>query len=580
MKRKLIEFDVFEQIKESALSNSEIELIEAAPYLAKTLNLESIDLNCFNSNDVLYETVDGSYVKANYTIDNGFVEFDNIEQLVINEDSERQKSKEIISEMLECLISSEDDKAEQLFEQWLEAPFSKRIFSEVRKKRVVPKRKNGKIVGYATAYWSVTPKKRQKASTKIARSKGKIKSQRKTSPALKRMRAAQRSRMKSALGHMAEWQNLAENTALYIQKNNAGNINLESNFDEKGNVTYVKVPTCSSRNKSRTLHLDWKSLNNESIEKRKEAFNLIENNDFVKLISNLRKQNALSKTNDFQDLLETLVTTWSEVVYLTEEELEGTVKTCLETVEDKNYDDSTCKHIAESILRTAHVNLEDRISKILKLAGTQLNEDQEQDKYESFKNVCEEYLSKIDESVSEEMQVFVDLYEALRSVHEVAKEAEEKEIVSEVSLILNNLLKVIEEEKEPSLELASEASAWLYDFVQVNLISEEWEAEEPHESSNGDTVDHDSKVNVSSDGAEENEGKEQASEGLGNEEGKDVYPKVENPFLLKNASHDDVKVHDEEEKEGLGDDCCDGKDVYPELKNPFQKAHGKEAKEE
>ncbi len=193
MKRKLIEFDVFEQIKEGSLSKAESELIEAASYLAKTLNLEAVSLNCFDQEQVLYETVDGSYVKANYTINEGVVEFDDIEQLIINEDSEKQKSKEIISQMLESLIESDEEKAEKLFEEWLDAPFAKRIYSEMRKKRVVPKRKDGKIVGYTTAYWSVTPKKRQKASTKIARSKGKVKSQRKTSPALKRMRASQRS---------------------------------------------------------------------------------------------------------------------------------------------------------------------------------------------------------------------------------------------------------------------------------------------------------------------------------------------------------------------------------------------------
>ena len=80
------------------------------------------------------------------------------------------------------------------------------------------------------------------------------------------------------------------------------------------------------------------------------------------------------------------------------------------------------------------------------------------------------------------MQVFVDLYEALRSVHEIAKEEEETEIVSEVASILNDLFKVIQEEAAPSLELASEASAWLHDFVQANLVSEDWEAEEPEES--------------------------------------------------------------------------------------------------
>ena len=127
MKRKLIEFDVFERIKKDSLSNAQRELEEASLYLAKALNLESVELNCYGSEDVIYESVDGTYVHANYKLDNGFIEFDNIQELIINEESERAISHQTLSEMLDCLIESKEKEAEDLFAEWAEEDLSKLI---------------------------------------------------------------------------------------------------------------------------------------------------------------------------------------------------------------------------------------------------------------------------------------------------------------------------------------------------------------------------------------------------------------------------------------------------------------------
>ena len=91
MKKKLIEIDVLEKIKNESLSTAQKELKEAALYLAKTLNLESLELDCFGPETVIFESNDGNHIHADYKIDNGYIQFDNVQELIINEESEKAK---------------------------------------------------------------------------------------------------------------------------------------------------------------------------------------------------------------------------------------------------------------------------------------------------------------------------------------------------------------------------------------------------------------------------------------------------------------------------------------------------------
>ena len=298
MKRKLIEFDVFERIKQDSLSNAQRELEEASSYLSKALNLEAISLNCYGSEDVIFESVDGSYVHANYKIDNGFIEFDNVQELVINEESERAKSRETLSEMLDCLIESKEREAEELFEQWMGLPGTKKIFTEARRRRVVPVRKNGKATGkYKVAYWNDTPKKRQSAKTKLARAKGKKLANKKRSDSKKKFMAMNRKRAKAGLGHMVkEWHVLAENVLGYVDYQENGPVlqNSQVNRDESGNTVSVKIPTIRTRNEAKMLQFNWKTLHTDVVVKRNGSKKVHEDVEFAKAIADIKKQNALS----------------------------------------------------------------------------------------------------------------------------------------------------------------------------------------------------------------------------------------------------------------------------------------------
>jgi len=600
MKRKLIEFDVFERIKQDSLSTAEKELTESAAYLAKSLNLENLEVNCFGSEDVIFESIDGTFIHANYKIDNGFVEFDNIEQLVINEDSAKAKSREILSKIIDRVVESKDQEANELFAEWLDLPVSKKIFNEVRKRRLIPVRKNGKMTGkYRVGYWQdgSTPKKRQSAALKRKRAIGRIKANKKRPAGAKRMNSLTRKRMSSSLGKsgkvsagmVKEWHMLAENVIDYVNYCDFGPIVRESfvSQDENNNVVAVKIPTIKMRNEAKMLQFNWKTLNTDVAVKRKQSKSLHENEKFSKDIAEIKKQNALSDEKALEEALQNAATNWSEVLYLTQSELASQVKLALESLNVSNYDDSTCEFIAEGLLRTAHEVFVDKVARILKLAGAKVNENSN-DKYAEFKSVVEAYYKNLDESTTLEMQVFVDLYEALRSIYETAKEEQDDEFANETATHLDSLLSIIKQESAPSLDVASEAADWLYDVVETNLEGMEWEVEEPVVSATGDhpmvkqnakktyspasdLSDYDKEVQMTSDGkVSDDAAGELANDGLSNEGGEDVYPNLNNPYILKNG---DCKISGEKDIESDSDQLAHagGEEAWPNLQNPYVK---------
>lgn len=591
MKRKLIEFDVFERIKKDSLSTAEQEISESTPYLAKTLGLESLEVNCFGSEDVIFESQDGTYVHANYKLDNGFIEFDNIENLVITEESSKTKSREILSKMLDCIIESKDQEANGLFEEWLDLPASNGIFNEVRKRRRIPIRKNGKLTGkYRMGWWNAgTPRYRQKASVVRNRTKGKVKAQKLRGAAKRKQFAANRSRIK--IGKMMkEWHVISENVLDYVNYCQFGPIVKESfvSHDENNNIVSVKIPTMKLRNEAKILQFNWKTMNTDVVVKRCNAKKLHENEKFAKEVAEIKRQNALSDESALEETLQNAATNWPEVLFLTQNELANQVKLALESLDVTNYDDSTCEFISEGLLRTAHDVFVDKVAKIIKLAGSKVNENAN-DKYAEFSSVVEKYYKNLDESATLEMQVFVDLYEALRHVYEVCVEEENQEMALETASYLDDLLPIIKQESEPSLEIASEAASWLYDIVETNLEGMEWDASQPVVSATGDhpmvrqhakksyapanDLGSDMKdAQMTSDGKNTSgtAAEELAHDGPSNMGGNDVFPSLNNPYILKNAEY---KIHGEKDIDSDSNQLghVGGNDTWPNLQNPYVK---------
>jgi hypothetical protein len=591
MKRKLIEYQVFEKIQNESLSSAEGELIKAANILAKTLNCEGLELNCYGPEDVLYESLDGSYVHANYQVRDGYIEFDRVEQLIINEETERAKSKEVISDLIDSLVESNQEKANSLFESWLDLPVTKRIFNEVKKMRVVPIRKSvggkTKVVGYKKARWETTPKKKESSTKTMKRMKSKVKNNKKMSSSLKKMLSAKRKKIKASIG---EWSNLVNNVETYLEYCEFGPVLSESQIkhDENGNVVAVRIPTLNLRNEAKVLQFNWKTLNTDVVVKRSGAKKIAENEQFVQKVTELKRHNALSDDSALEEALEEIASNFSEVLYLTQDELAAQINKALEFAGATNYDDQACEFMAEGILRMAHGAYVDRVAKIVKLAGASIKEDAS-DKYEEFKSVVETYYKNLDETSKVEMQVFVDLYEALRSVYEMAKEESAEEIVEETASHLDELLAIIKGETQPSLTVAEEASAWLYDIVETNLETNDWNvSDSPHVSATGEHPELAKKAKMGyapasdfsgeyGDPAPVSDGKsykggladEMRDDAWGNVGGEEVFPSLDNPYVPKPFGDYKIKGEKDVDSDSAQLAHAGGNDAWPALENPY-----------
>jgi hypothetical protein len=272
MKRKLINYDVFERIEKDSLSTAQAELTEAGHFLAKTLQLEDAQLHCYGAEDVLYESSDGSFIHANYRLRDGYVEFDNVEELVINEETEVAKQQEIISNMLDALLESDGtQQADELFNEFLSLPRTRRVFCERKEQRVVPIRKDGKIVGYKKAKWETSPKHKEASSKTARRMKGKIKKTKTRPDSQKKLAAAKRERVAKTLG---EWALMTENVFGYLDYKEYGPILRESEVkvDDKGAPVAVRVPGAKLRTEHKMLSFNWKTLNTDLVVVRQCRF--------------------------------------------------------------------------------------------------------------------------------------------------------------------------------------------------------------------------------------------------------------------------------------------------------------------
>lgn len=597
MKRKLIDYDAFQKIKTESLSNAQRELEAATPLLARALELEGLELSSYGQEDALFESADGNFVHANYQIKNGFVQFDNVEQLVINEETEIKTSKEIISKMIDSLIESNDSQANDLFEEYMGLPRTKRIFNEVKKLRAVPIRKKvggkTKIVGYKKARWNVTPHSHESAGKTAKRMRGKKKSQARLPEGLKKFLAQRRDRVKKTIG---EWHVIAENVLGYVDLTENGPVVDQCQvLRADSEIIGVKVPTVKLRNEAKLLKFNWNTMNTDVVVKRGQSKKISENKEFTSEVADLKRANALSDNKALEESIEKVATKFPQVIYLTEAELAQQIKKCLESVSATNYDDETCRFLSEGLLRTVHEHFVDRVAKIVKLAGARLNEEAA-DKYAEFKNIVETYYAQIDESTVLEMQAFVDVYEALRQVYELAREENNEVVAEETASHLDELLPIVKKEAELSIEVLGEAAEWLYDIVE-GTMPEEWKVSQPvvnadgehpelakkgkHSQSPADMQGETPDVHHVSDGKEVDgeAAKEMAHDGWSNIGGEGIYPSLDNPYVPKAEVPKIVGEKDVDSDSGQLAHWGDN-DTWPNLQNPYVKqAVTPEAKE-
>ncbi len=592
MKRKLINYEVFQKINEESLSKSEKELIEAAEVLAKALGEEELSLHCFDESSVTYETLDKSYIHASYRLEGHNVIFENIEQLVIDDSSAREKSREVLRKMFDACLKENTAVADSAFKEYIALPFVRRNLAE------------------GAGAWVEAPNKPHKKGKpqppwlSHKRAEAKKRSQKLVSPTIKAQKKREADDLKRRGGvgthvhfrfkpqtkrMMKEWHGLAENVFNYIDYQEFGPVAKDSEIkrDDQGNVVAMRVPDLNSRNESKILSFNWKTLNTDCMVLRAKMKNLAEDINFCKAMADLRKCNAMSDNKRLQEVLEAIVVRWPNVIYLTQNELAGAIGNALHTVGETAYDDQVCAFMAEGILRTAVEAYSERVQRIVKLSGMKM--EGTEDAYLDFQNIVERFYAFLDQNTKLEMQVFVDLYNALVEVYKLGHAEGNEYLMGETSGYLKELKAVIDQSAEPTLELAGDVAAWLNNLVETNLDGEEWNvsnkpymtvsgdhpqmeknAKKPYQPSadfSGDWGD----VAPVSDGKSYKGGlaDEMRKDAWGNWTNDNTWPALDNPYVPKAGVW---TMKGEKGADVSGDDDWSrwqSKDTWPALQNPY-----------
>ena len=595
MKRKLINYDEFKKMENESVSRVEKELIEAEELLATILETEKLELMFFNESEVVYKTVNEDIVRANYKLTNDNLSLENIEELVIDEETEKSESKKLISDMIDNLLENKEEVASEVLSEYLNMPSIRRnLISEGFKVKLSkPTGRKSKLFHKKQPRSLVAKRIRNMMKTKRKRASLKNYLKMKTASAKRRLKNITNPRARIyVVKTMKEWTSLTENVLGYVNHKEMGHVYKECIVEQndKGDIVGIKVPTVSKVNEGKVLSFDWKTLDTEVKVLRSKGKCLVKNENFVKSVAQIKKYNNISDNNMLETSLENAVKNFPELVYVTQEELSAMVKEALETVGARNFDDNTCNFIAEGLLRTAHNAYSDRVNKITNLAGATVCEECE-DKYPEFKEVADKFYKYLDESASADLKVFEDLVEALENLKVLAEKLGDKEVVAEASELLDECILVVNQEEEPDVQLAEFVANYLKDIYESNLGCEDWADSMPTMSVNGDHPSLGEKARKSYSPAADLEDKsvvdspapvsdgktivndlddEMKDNGWGNVGGDHVYPSLTNPYI-PNAMEFTMKGEKGVDKDGEDLGTNQGKDTWPGLQNPFAK---------
>ncbi len=605
MRRKLVNFEVFDRIEKDSLSRAEYELAEAQDVLADALESGPLSFRFFDNGKVVYDTDRGTYIHANFNITNESISFEDITELVVDTESQRKRLRECVSKMVEAIIDGNDIEANMQFENYTDLYKNARkagitlqneadevVRFDSRQGKIVrwghggPKAKGGFAAGKSSKQ-KLARRKRNNPTNKFkemtTRHKNKING---ISKKVKLIKTGTSGKM------MKEWYNLSENVHGYVDfvQHGHNTRNAEIKTNDVGDVVSVKVPTTKVRNEGKILTLQYKTLKTDVKVLREAARTLAFNENFVKSVSKIKRLNNMSHNNELEEGISDLVSKFPNVLYLTQNELAATLRKSLEHASQTNFDDQTCQFMAEGILRVAHDAYTDRVNRVTALANSKLTNEAGADAYEQFQAIVNTFYPQLDEAMATEMQVYTDLYNALVEVRHLALSSNNELVRQESTGYLNDLKSVLEGKSAPGLDLAADVAEYLQTIVEGNLedASEEWAVSNtPHNTIVGDHPALMKKAkqpgNPGSfqgdygDSAPVSDGKsykgkeadEMRNHGWGNKGGKDTYPTLDNPYVPKPFG--DYTMSGEpgvDKNSDSGFSQMQG-DTWPELTNPY-----------
>lgn len=569
MKKKLINFDVFKQLEKNSITNSERELAEASDLIANTLGQGYLDVFCVNENNVTFINNQGDLVYANYEIANNHLVLENIEQLVVDKSSTEKSLRSSLEKMVDNILEDKMEEASSNFADYFSTPM---LRANLREGVINEVKKGGGLPPWLKAFKDKKSKKGKPSEEDNSR-KGKRK-KKKDHLHGNRLHKVGKKMHESKLNSLNV---LSNNVLEFVSYKEDGNVfsNISVKKDAQNNVVAMKIPTSKLRNEGRIVQATTNKHSKFIQESRESAKGIMRESNWVRAVNDLKRLNAISDNQGLQTTLENVAAAWPNLLFLTENELASNIKVTLENSGAVNFDDDTCKFLAEGILRTAHKAFTNNVNKIYSSAGTVV----ESNDYTEFSKVAESVLARTEKERKVETQVFSDLFRGLSEVYRVAEKTGDEATKAETASLMSDVESVLSGDEKDHLRVAEEAALYLQTISEANLEGGDWTPAAPHISDVGDNpmIHKYASVNGSpgantgpfksspfSDGKDVKVGVEDHYTSM---KGADLFPNMENPYAPKAG---EFKMKGEK---SVGDDKDFGgyqtADTYPALKNPY-----------
>lgn len=495
MQRKLVSFDVFETIEKKSLTNASNELVEAMDILGKALDVNLDGVRCYDERSVVYECADGTFVKASYAISDKNINFTNIEEIVIDEETETNSRKSNIRDMVDALTENENEKAEMAWDKL--TVMLERVMKRGRAKKsmvdmhddnfkkagkmceasgMVFVRHGTKDIKKAMAAKRGWAKRRPKEPAVRARMKGRLEMLRANRKKLAPLGAKAKQLRKGGVSARAyftrtskkkvnEWVSALDNFYGYINSNLI-NESVVSRSDS-GDVVSVLVPVKNVRLEGKVINLKMDVLTAKVKILREQARQVVTTSDFAKAVSQLKRSNNISDSENIDETLSKIVSTWPSLIALSESEMAKAVSDALKFAGESNWDDQTAVWLSEAILRNSFDAAPDKANVILQLSDTEKSG--QEDAYLDFQARVGDFYKKIDENLNAEADLTASLYNAISDISRMAEDVQDNDVKSDATMLLNELESMLSGKTLIDIQLAEAAAEWLALFLETNL---------------------------------------------------------------------------------------------------------------
>jgi hypothetical protein len=567
MKRKLIDFDVLKNLEYNSISSSEKEISENLEVISQVLDKNNLKIHCLDKDSVTFVTTEGTYIHAGYSRDGEKLRLHNVQELVIDEQSEVNETRSIIANMVDAVIEDNKDLADDLFENYVRLPRLRKAFTEA----ALNEGSNNKGIE-ALKKWREEHKKQGGKGKKARRLSKKEKF-------LAMIGKKVKDKIKDKVEKLKEWNALATNVleVIDIEAGRPSLATVEINKDVRGNINEVKIP---KGKKMVILNLPYEGSGDVSYA-RSNAASVVKESRFLRAINDFRRANAISDTSELQQVVENIVSAMPQLVYFTQDELSRSIYEALTNSDAQNWDDKTCDFMAEGILRTAHEIYKDRVAKVYGIAGIKAN-----DSYEDYQEVAKNVFAHIDNINANQQKMYNDLYESLASVYAFVENVGDVNLAGKIGQFLDAIGNVLEGSLPANNRLAEDAALILQTLAEANLpMAGNWEVDDkaytsldgmnPHiyklpkiAGNPGDYMaDYRSDAPVS-DGKDYNPKNAKDMSVAYTSGGKNVYPNLTNPYAMPTDEEfpEDLEGNTVNGN-GLGTDG--GENAWPKLSNPY-----------